>query len=86
MRKRKKGSDGKGKEADVFLLQRARPGLDFETACWRYYAIMGLTHLNDFDDMRLRAWSDGQCDPADRDAVFELIVDSAMAILTMGQD
>lgn len=68
---------------DVFLLQRARPDLSFEEACWRYYAIMGLTHLSDFDGMRLRAWSDGRCDPDDRAHAFDLIVDSAMAILMM---
>ncbi|MBO9581043.1 MAG: TetR/AcrR family transcriptional regulator [Sphingobium sp.] len=68
---------------DVFLLQRARPEISFEDACWRYYAIMGLTHLSDFDGERLKAWSDGRCDPGDRSHAFDLIVDSAMAILTM---
>jgi AcrR family transcriptional regulator len=68
---------------DVYLLQRARPELSFEEACWRYYAIMGLTHLSDFDGERLRAWSDGRCDPDDRDHAFGLIVDSACAILMM---
>ena len=69
--------------SDVFLLMRAHPALGFEEACWRYYAIMGLTHLNDFDDARLRAWSDDRCDPADRGRAFDLIVRSAMAILMM---
>lgn len=68
---------------DVFLLQRARPEISFEDACWRYYAIMGLTHLSDFDGERLKAWSDGRCDPGDRNHAFDLIVDSAMAILMM---
>jgi len=68
---------------DVFLLMRAHPTLSFEEACWRYYAIMGLTHLSDFDDARLRAWSDGRCDPSDRARVFDLIVRSALAILMM---
>jgi len=68
---------------DVYLLQRARPEMSFEDACWRYYAIMGLTHLSDFDGVRLRAWSDGRCNPDDRAHAFDLIVDSAMAILMM---
>ena len=68
---------------DVYLLQRARPEISFEDACWRYLAIIGLTHLSDFDGMRLRAWSDGRCNPDDRNLVFDLIVDSAMAILMM---
>lgn len=68
---------------DVFLLQRARPELSFEEACWRYYAIMGLTHLSDFDGERLKASSDGRCDANDRAYAFDLIVDSAMAILMM---
>ncbi|MBO9575563.1 MAG: TetR/AcrR family transcriptional regulator [Sphingobium sp.] len=68
---------------DVYLLQRARPEISFEDACWRYYAIMALTHLNDFDGARLRASSDGRCNPDDRPFAFNLIVDSAMAILTM---
>lgn len=68
---------------DVLLLQRARPEISFEDACWRYYAIMGLTHLSDFDGERLTAWSDGRCDPNDRSKAFDLIVDSAMAILLL---
>ncbi|HEY1124007.1 MAG TPA: TetR family transcriptional regulator [Sphingobium sp.] len=68
---------------DVLLLQRARPEISFEDACWRYYAIMALTHLSDFDGERLKAWSDGRCDPDDRAYAFDLIVDSAMAILMM---
>jgi len=68
---------------DVLLLQRARPEISFEDACWRYYAIMGLTHLSDFDGERLKAWSGGRCDPDDRGRAFDLIVDSAIAILMM---
>jgi AcrR family transcriptional regulator len=68
---------------DVFLLQRARPEISFEEACWRYYAIMGLTHLSDFDGEGLKAWSDGRCNADDRAHAFDLIVDSAMAILMM---
>jgi len=68
---------------DVYLLLRARPDLSFEEACWRYYAIMGLTHLSDFDGERLSAWSDGRCDPNDKAHAFDLIVDSAFAILMM---
>lgn len=68
---------------DVYLLLRARPQISFEDACWRYYAIMGLTHLSDFDGVRLKAWSDGRCDPDDRAYAFDLILDSALAILTM---
>jgi AcrR family transcriptional regulator len=68
---------------DVYLLQRARPQISFEDACWRYYAIMGLTHLSDFDGIRLRAWSDERCNPNDRRLAFDLILDSAMAILMM---
>lgn len=68
---------------DVLLLMRARPDLSFEEACWRYYAIMGLTHLNQFDDARLIAWSDGRCDPSDRALVLDLILDGALAILMM---
>lgn len=68
---------------DVYLLMRARPELSFEEACWRYYAIMGLTHLSKFDDDRLRAWSDGRCNPDDRSLVFDLMVDYALAILRL---
>ena len=68
---------------DVYLLQRARPEISFEDACWRYYAMMSLTHVSDFDGMRLTAWSDGRCDPNDRLHAFRLVVDSAMAILMM---
>ena len=68
---------------DVFLLQRALPELSFEEASWRYYAIMGLTHLNDFDDARLAAWSDGKCVPESRAEVLDLIVDCAVAIAAM---
>lgn len=68
---------------DVYLLMRAQPELSFEEACWRYYAIMGLTHLNQFDDDRLKAWSDGRCIADDRQFVFGLIVDYALAILMM---
>lgn len=71
---------------DVYLLMRARPALCFEDACWRYYAIMGLTHLNTFDDMRLRAWSDGRCDPDAGTLKFELMVDYALAIMDLPPD
>lgn len=68
---------------DVFLLQRACPELSFEEASWRYYAIMGLTHLNEFDDARLAAWSDGKCIPGDHAEVLDLIVECAVAIAGM---
>jgi AcrR family transcriptional regulator len=71
---------------DVFLLMRARPALSFEDMCWRYYAMMGLTHLSTFDDLRLRAWSDGRCDPDAGTLKFDLMVDYALAILDLPPD
>jgi AcrR family transcriptional regulator len=71
---------------DVFLLMRVRPALSFEDACWRYYAMMGLTHLSKFDDQRLSAWSDGRCDPSTGTLKFDLMVDYALAILDLPPD